>query len=70
MVDDASLRTLEAADRALREVGLRDGVTLAFAGGVTAAHLHAAHAAGAEVVDVGRAIIDAPLWDLHLELAP
>jgi nicotinate-nucleotide pyrophosphorylase (carboxylating) len=69
MVDDGQLTTLAEVDAALRSKGLRDSVTLAFAGGVTRELLAPARAAGADVVDVGRAVLNAPLWDLHLEIA-
>lgn len=69
MVDDGRLQTLAAIDGALRERAQRREVTLAFAGGVTLELLAPARAAGADVVDVGRAVLDAPLWDLHLEIA-
>jgi nicotinate-nucleotide pyrophosphorylase (carboxylating) len=69
MVDDGRLETLAAIDGVLRGWSLRREVTLAFAGGVTRELLAPARAAGADVVDVGRAVLDAPLWDLHLEIA-
>jgi nicotinate-nucleotide pyrophosphorylase (carboxylating) len=46
--------------------GRRRQLTLAFAGGVALADLRAVRDAGADVVDLGRAILDAPLWDLHV----
>jgi nicotinate-nucleotide pyrophosphorylase (carboxylating) len=68
MVDDGKLATLAAVDSALREHGLRREVTVGFGGGVTSAALADARSAGADVVDVGRAILDAPLWDLRVEV--
>ncbi|SHN15542.1 hypothetical protein [Cryptosporangium aurantiacum] len=69
MVDTGDLATLTAAHRELDAAGLRGTVVLAFAGGVTSDDLVAVWRAGAEVVDLGRAILDAPLWDLHVEVA-
>jgi nicotinate-nucleotide pyrophosphorylase (carboxylating) len=68
MVDTGRLADLEQVRDVLRANG-HDDVLLAFGGGVTAADLHAAAAAGAAIVDIGRAVIDAPLWDLHLVVA-
>ena len=68
MVDTGSLADLAEVNDALRRQGDRDSVRLAFGGGVTAATLHAAHLAGADIVDIGRSILDAPLWDLRLEV--
>jgi len=70
MDDTGSVEVLHDIDDALSRNGLRDDVTLAFAGGVQPGDLAAIRAAGADVVDLGRAILDAPLWDLHLEVEP
>jgi nicotinate-nucleotide pyrophosphorylase (carboxylating) len=69
MVDNGDLHTLAGVDAALRGEGLRPAVTVGFGGGVTAEALAAARTAGADVVDVGRAILDAPLWDLRVEVS-
>jgi nicotinate-nucleotide pyrophosphorylase (carboxylating) len=55
---------------ALTERNLRDKVRLAFAGGVRVEDLPAVHAAGADTVDMGRAILDAPILDLRLRVLP
>lgn len=68
MVDTARLQDLADVHQALTAAGLRDGVVLAFGGGVRLVDLPAAHAAGAQAVDVGRAILDAPLLDLRMEV--
>lgn len=68
MVDDGRLDTLRAVHQALGERGLRDALMVAFAGGVTADDLLPARTAGADIVDIGRAILDAPLWDLHVDV--
>lgn len=69
MVDTGNLRDLEAAITAARTGGWRGQVQIAFAGGVTFEELEAVITAGADIVDVGRAIIDAPLLDLSLDVA-
>lgn len=68
MDDTGSVEVLREVADALSCNGLRDVVTLAFAGGVHLDDLAAVRSAGADVVDLGRAILDAPLWDLHLEV--
>jgi nicotinate-nucleotide pyrophosphorylase (carboxylating) len=68
MVDTGTVSVLAAVNDALRTEGVREEVTIGFGGGVTPEFLSAARAAGADVVDVGRAILDAPLWDLRVEV--
>lgn len=68
MVDTALLEDLEAVNHELTRLGLRDRVMLAFGGGVRLEDLKPAYAAGAQAVDVGRAILNAPLLDLRLEV--
>jgi nicotinate-nucleotide pyrophosphorylase (carboxylating) len=68
MVDTGDIGDLEEAHRSLVAAGLRDGRKLAFGGGVRIDQLVAARDAGADAVDVGRAIIDAPLLDLRMEV--
>lgn len=66
MVDTGRLSDLEAVCAALRK---RSGdVLIAYAGGVEATQLRPIADAGADIVDIGRAVLDAPLWDLHLEV--
>lgn len=68
MVDTADLADLAAAHAELTRLGLRDRVRLAFGGGVRLQDLAPAAAAGADAVDVGRAILDAPLFDLRMRV--
>lgn len=68
MVDTGRLEDLERIVTAAQNGGWRGEVKLAFAGGVTLEELKAVIAAGADIVDVGRAIIDAPLLDLSLDV--
>lgn len=69
MVDTGDIDDLAAVDQALRKAGRRSGIVLAFAGGVGADDLVDAQIAGAEVVDVGRAILAQPLLDLRFDVA-
>lgn len=66
MVDTGCLQDLANVHRELTKLGLREQVTLAFGGGVRKDQLEPAFDAGAQTVDVGRAILDAPLLDLRL----
>ncbi len=68
MVDTGDLVVLEAVTRRLRSVGSE--IDIAFAGGVGIEDLRSAAAAGATIVDVGRAVLDAPLWDLRFVVEP
>lgn len=68
MVDTGSSADLAAVHDALLVAGLRSSVQLAFGGGVTSGSLAELHRRGAEIVDIGRSILDAPLWDLRLDV--
>ena len=48
--------------------GIREDLVLAFGGGVQLERLAAVAAAGADVVDIGREILDAPLLDLRFDV--
>jgi len=43
-------------------------VKIAFGGNVTAQRLEEVVAAGADIIDIGRAIIDAPILDFRLDV--
>jgi nicotinate-nucleotide pyrophosphorylase (carboxylating) len=66
MVDTGQLSDLEAVGSAVRAHG--DDVLIAYAGGVSDTQLRRIADLGADIVDIGRAVLDAPLWDLHLEV--
>lgn len=68
MVDTADLADLADVHAELTRLGLRQKVQLAFGGGVRLQDLRQAAEAGADAVDVGRAILDAPLLDLRLRV--
>lgn len=80
VADEAALAAAEGADVVMVDTGevadlaavvsrLGHGrVVVAFGGGVTAATLERVIAAGAQVVDVGRAIVDAPLLDFRFDV--
>lgn len=76
-VDTGNIRDLQSISVAVRtalselgsELGTERNVKIAFGGGVTLAQVPDICAAGADIIGVGRAIIDAPLLDLKLEVA-
>ena len=68
MIDTGVVDDLREATEAARQGGWRDRVKIAFAGGVTLDQLPSIIAAGADVIDVGRAVIDAPLLDFRLDV--
>lgn len=70
MVDTGNIADLAAVVAAGTAEGWRGRVKISFAGGVTSKDLTAPAEAGADVVDVGRAIIDAPLLDFRLDVWP
>ena len=68
MVDTGNIRDLLAVIAAAVAGGWRERVKIAFAGGVTAGDLSRLAEAGADIVDVGRSIIDAPMLDFRLDV--
>ena len=68
MVDTGRVNDLlEVVDVANRQ-GFRGKVKIAFAGGVTLESLEDVVVAGADIIDIGRAIIDAPLLDFRFDV--
>jgi nicotinate-nucleotide pyrophosphorylase (carboxylating) len=68
MVDTGKVEDLRAVvDMALRR-GFRDRVRIAFGGGVTCDRLEVVITAGADAIDIGRAVIDAPLLDFRFDV--
>lgn len=68
MVDTGNITDLYAVVGASSSEGFREHVQIAFAGGVTSASLDEVMAAGADIVDVGRSVIDAPLLDFRFDV--
>ncbi len=68
MVDTGRLADLAEVAGLAASGGLAASVEIAFAGGVTAASLPEVIERGAAVVDVGRAILDAPMVDFRLDV--
>jgi|TARA_B100002003_G_scaffold251844_1_gene298060 nicotinate-nucleotide pyrophosphorylase (carboxylating) len=68
MVDTAKIEDLRAVNNALVANNFRHSTVLAFGGGVQLDQLDDIHSAGADTVDIGRAILDAPLLDLRIRV--
>ncbi len=70
MVDTGRIQDLAEIHEALLKRGSRSQIRLAFGGGVRLTDLEGVAQAGADAVDVGRAILDAPLLDLRMRVLP
>jgi nicotinate-nucleotide pyrophosphorylase (carboxylating) len=68
MVDTGRIEDLKTVQEVALKEGFRNQIKLAFAGGVNKNNIRDIAIAGADIVDVGRAIIDAPLLDFRLEV--
>ncbi|AET66313.1 nicotinate-nucleotide pyrophosphorylase [Desulfosporosinus orientis DSM 765] len=68
MVDTGILADFKAVKAAAATDGWRKSVKLAFAGGVTPEELSNIVVLGPDIIDVGRAILDAPLLDFGLDV--
>ena len=67
-VDTGRLEDAAIASRRLRDAGLRERVELAFGGGVEFDDIDQLKHTDVDAVDVGRAIVDAPLLDMRIEV--
>jgi nicotinate-nucleotide pyrophosphorylase (carboxylating) len=68
MVDTGRMKDLRAVSRATRKEGFREQVQIAFAGGLTLSDLDNLRDEDVDIVDIGRAILDAPLLDFRLDV--
>lgn len=68
MVDTGRLEDAELVSSYLRERGRRERVRLAFAGGITERDLPLLKEMDVDIIDVGRAVLDAPMTDLRFEI--
>lgn len=68
MVDTGILEDLKAVMAAAVADDWRKNVQIAFAGGVSTEELNSIIALGPDIIDVGRAILDAPLLDFSLDV--
>lgn len=70
IVDTGRLEDLRLVSESLREAELRSAVRLAFAGGIALEGLPGLVGEDMDIVDVGRALIDAPLLDYRYDIIP
>jgi nicotinate-nucleotide pyrophosphorylase (carboxylating) len=68
MVDTGNIKDLEYVCEALESTGLRSRVQVAFGGNVRIENIPVIAEKGADIVDIGKEIIDAPLLDLRLDV--
>ncbi len=68
MVDTGHLDDVAAANAALAAAGLRSKVQLAFASGIRLEDIPSLRDKGIDILDIGVAIIDAPLLDMKFEV--
>lgn len=68
MVDTGKIADLRTCSKQLKDTNLRDRVKLAFAGEVRVADLPALRREDIDIVDIGKAILDAPLLDFRYDV--
>ena len=69
MVDTGNVEDLLDVVDAANRHGFRQEVKIAFGGGVTSEILEEVVRGGADIIDIGRAIIDAPILDFRLDVS-
>jgi len=67
-IDTGNVRDAIAVLRILEENNLRKRVRIAFAGGIRLADLDRLKRLDIDILDIGRAIVDAPLLDMRMEV--
>ncbi|NJE13158.1 hypothetical protein [Thermococcus sp. LS2] len=68
MVDTGNVEDLRKVTQTLRQNGVRERVKVAFAGGVTLSQIPLLTREDVDILDIGRAVIDAPLLDVRLDV--
>ncbi|MDR3592010.1 MAG: hypothetical protein P4N41_20330 [Negativicutes bacterium] len=68
MVDTGQLDDLTLVHAALQDAGCRDRIRLAFAKGIRVESISELKGKGIDILDIGVAIVDAPLLDMKLEV--
>ena len=68
MIDTGKLDDVRRVSRRLRDKALRGSVRLAFAGDLSIEQLATLQSEDIDIVDIGRAVIDAPLLDMRLDV--
>ena len=68
MIDTGRKEDVERVDSALRAKGLRAGVRIAFGGNIRIEDLEVLKKMPLEIVDIGQAVVDAPLLDMRMDI--
>jgi nicotinate-nucleotide pyrophosphorylase (carboxylating) len=68
MIDTGRKEDIGRIDSILRQRGLRDRIQIAFGGNIRIDDLRRLRGMPVEIVDIGKAIVDAPLLDLRLDI--
>lgn len=68
MIDTGKKTDIELIDSGLRAKGLRSSVQIAFAGNIRIEDLRLLKNMPVEIVDIGQAVIDAPLLDMRMDI--
>jgi len=68
MVDTGRLEDLDLVASMVRDMGKRKSTTIAFAGDIAMQEIPAIAAHDVDILDVGRAIIDAPMVDIKVDV--
>ena len=67
-IDTGDINDIENVAKEVRKMGLREKVEIAFSGGVTLEDMDIIRTLDVDILDIGRAIMDAPLLDLRYEV--
>ncbi len=67
-IDTGDMDDIDKVAREIRKMGLREKVEIAFGGAVTLAEMDIIKTLDVDILDIGRAIVDAPLLDLKYEV--
>jgi nicotinate-nucleotide pyrophosphorylase (carboxylating) len=68
MVDTGRLEDLDLVASMVRDMGRRESTTIAFAGDIAMQEIPTIAAHDVDILDVGRAIIDAPMVDIKVDV--
>jgi nicotinate-nucleotide pyrophosphorylase (carboxylating) len=68
MVDTGALEDVRGVSESLRSMHVREAVRIAFAGGLGVEDLGRLQTEDIDIVDIGRAVIDAPLLDMSMDV--